>query len=102
MTEEQRELMEFLAASRDQMMDQVAAGFLDLKQDIQEVKVSDGCLSSNKPKYFSNQHYFIIITLSVYQNTTQRLCELFYMQTCTLWVILNFKQYAVRVDILKI
>jgi len=39
MTEEQRELMEFLAASRDQMMDQVAAGFLDLKQDIQEVKV---------------------------------------------------------------
>ena len=45
MTEEQRELMEFLAASRDQMMDQVAAGFLDLKQDIQEVKVSNesGC-----------------------------------------------------------
>ncbi len=51
MTEEQRELMEFLAASRDQMMDQVAAGFLDLKQDIQEVKVSVRCFSSYKPKY---------------------------------------------------
>ena len=58
MTEEQRELMEFLAASRDQMADQVAAGFLDLKQDIQEVKVSDGCFSSNKlgAKYLSNLH----------------------------------------------
>ena len=39
MTEEQRELMEFLAANRDQLHDQMSEGFADLKNEIQDVKV---------------------------------------------------------------